>query len=108
MRAALLLLGDTFTELDLYMSVAGLSYAGDFRMGVGENPNKVSNIVMGNIPGFRALYHGGGVLRRIVGTDAEVLRNNPSVCSRARLSGAAVIMNLRVQHEALDMASNIV
>lgn len=41
-RTALLLLPSKFTEVDLYLTIAGLSYLGDPRMGVGENPKKVS------------------------------------------------------------------
>jgi translocator assembly and maintenance protein 41 len=41
MRAALLLLPDQFTDLELYMVIASLSYMGDPRMGIGENPKKV-------------------------------------------------------------------
>jgi translocator assembly and maintenance protein 41 len=41
-RTSLLLLPEKFQEVDLYMSVASLSYIGDPRMFVGENPNKVS------------------------------------------------------------------
>lgn len=37
-------------------AVAGLSYAGDFRMTYGENPYKVANIVNKNMPLFRELY----------------------------------------------------
>jgi translocator assembly and maintenance protein 41 len=43
-RTALLLLPDQFTEIDLFMAVASLSYVGDPRMIVGENPRKVRTI----------------------------------------------------------------
>lgn len=54
--AARLLLPEVFTEKQLYGAVAGLSYSGDVRMGIGENPRKVENIVNGSLEGFRTLY----------------------------------------------------
>lgn len=54
--AALLTLPEYFTEEELFLSIAGLSYAGDFRMVVGENKSKVQNIVGSNIQPFRDLY----------------------------------------------------
>ncbi len=58
LSAALLLLPERFTEGRLYETVAGLSYAGDFRMAIAEDPSKVRNIVRhGDSPlRFRALY----------------------------------------------------
>jgi len=53
---SLLLLPQSFTDLDLYTRIAGLSYRGDFRMRFGENPKKVVNIVTCNIPHFQKLY----------------------------------------------------
>lgn len=41
-RTSLLLLPEKFNEVDLYMTVASISYIGDPRMYVGENPKKVS------------------------------------------------------------------
>lgn len=58
LRTALLLLPESFTERDLFETVAGLSYRGDFRMAVGENPLKVKNIVAAQLPQFRKLYGG--------------------------------------------------
>lgn len=57
LRTALLLLPDRFTELELYNTIAGISYLGDPRMTLPtENPQKVSNIVGNNLPNFRRLY----------------------------------------------------
>ena len=56
-RTALLLLPDKFSELDLYSTIAGISYLGDPRMNLPtENPHKVSNIVRYQLPNFRRLY----------------------------------------------------
>ena len=54
--AALLTLPEYFTEEELFLSIAGLSFTGDFRMVVGENKGKVQNIVGSNIEPFRDLY----------------------------------------------------
>ncbi|KAI7777431.1 hypothetical protein LA080_003526 [Diaporthe eres] len=57
LRTALLLLPDRFTELELYNTIAGISYLGDPRMTLPtENPQKVGNIVGNNLPNFRRLY----------------------------------------------------
>lgn len=56
-RTALLLLGDEFTEHELYSTIAGISYMGDPRMSVGgDDPRKVDNIVSNQIANFRRLY----------------------------------------------------
>jgi translocator assembly and maintenance protein 41 len=56
-RTALLMLGPTFTERELYTAIAGISYLGDPRMSLNsENPNKVSNIVRNQTSNFRQLY----------------------------------------------------
>jgi hypothetical protein len=48
-----------FSDEKLFEIVASLSYAGDFRVGIAENPNKIRNIVFGgnNLDNFRELYH---------------------------------------------------
>lgn len=57
LRTALLLLPPTFTEVELYNTIASISYLGDLRMSLPtENPRKVSNIVGHNLPNFRRLY----------------------------------------------------
>lgn len=57
LRTALLLLPPTFTERQLYSSIAGISYLGDPRMSLRtENPQKVNNIVSHQMGNFRRLY----------------------------------------------------
>lgn len=47
----------TFDEFQFYKEIAGLSYLGDIRYQLGgENPNKVSNIVIKNFENFRRYY----------------------------------------------------
>lgn len=54
--AALLSLPARFTAAQLFTAVTALSYTGDWRMALGENPHKVRNIVAGSLPHFHALY----------------------------------------------------
>ena len=58
LAASVFLLPPNFSELDLYLQITSLSYEGDFRMGIAENPNKIENIVRGNnsLPRFQSLY----------------------------------------------------
>ena len=56
LRAALMMLPARFSAEALYLTIAGLSYTGDWRMVFGENPHKVRNIVAAQLPHFHALY----------------------------------------------------
>lgn len=56
LRTALLILPSKFTAYDLYLTIASLSYTGDWRMVFGENPHKVMNIVNPQLARFHALY----------------------------------------------------
>ena len=57
LRTALLLLPPSFTEQELYATIANISYMGDPRMAFPtEDPSKVANIVGHNITNFRRLY----------------------------------------------------
>ena len=56
LHASLLLLPETFTELELFTMITGLSYSGDFRMTFGEDKGKVLKIVTPNLEHFHTLY----------------------------------------------------
>ena len=56
LRTALLLLPPQFSQQELYEKITSLSYSGDPRMTVGENPDKVANIVSAQMEQFHTLY----------------------------------------------------
>lgn len=47
---------DSIDERDYYINLAGLSYIGDTRMGIAENPDKVKNIVDGRFDFYEVNY----------------------------------------------------
>ncbi|CAI7873340.1 unnamed protein product [Closterium sp. NIES-54] len=76
--AALLLFPQTFTEHELYEAICRISYTGDVRMALAEDPNKISRIVAGGFHHFRSLYRSSlqhfvnsGCLHCIPSTPAE-------------------------------------
>ncbi len=91
LRAALLLLPETFTDFQLFAAVASLSYRGDFRMAFGaENPRKVTNIVEGSLSHFHALYHPAllASMPSLVVTGADQTRCVALRCVETRRAGS--------------------
>lgn len=56
LQTACLLLPQKFSEVDLFLTIASLSYVGDPRMMIGENPKKVENLVLPVVPLYQDLY----------------------------------------------------
>lgn len=56
LHTALLLLPENFTLEELFIVITSLSYMGDLRMIVGENKNKIVNIVKPQVDRFTELY----------------------------------------------------
>ncbi|CAG9467090.1 unnamed protein product [Pedinophyceae sp. YPF-701] len=58
LAASLLTMPREFTERELLACAASLSYTGDVRMGIAEDPRKVERIVQGSYGQLRDAYHG--------------------------------------------------
>jgi translocator assembly and maintenance protein 41 len=56
LHVSLLLLPEKFKFEDLFLKITSLSYNGDFRMFIGENKDKIRNIVEPNYEHFHSLY----------------------------------------------------
>lgn len=56
LKVALILLGENFTEQELYETITWISYMWDSRKWYFENPQKVQNIVKWNFKEFQELY----------------------------------------------------
>ena len=82
LRVSLLSLPDQFFDEELFLHITNLSYAGDFRMIIGEHKNKVSNIVTPNITHFRKLYYPLLHSDESIDIDKNVIRQNCDVETR--------------------------
>ncbi|KAJ2780405.1 Mitochondrial translocator assembly and maintenance protein 41 [Coemansia javaensis] len=86
-RAALLMLPKNFSARDLFRTIAGLSFLGDFRMRIGgENPRKVDNIVDAQLPLFKARY--GSIVEGLPNLEyigADLLQQDMGPASRAAM-----------------------
>lgn len=94
-HTSLLLLPEQFTEEQFYMTVANLSYTGDFRMTVGENRDKVRNIVRPNVDRFRSLYESS------VSNEEHVYWNPSSGTMEQSLSAASTYHHLNLLPKSL-------
>jgi len=94
-HTSLLLLPEQFSEEDLYITVAGLSYTGDFRMTVGENRDKVHNIVRPNVQRFRSLYES------VVTNEEHLYWNQSSGTMEQSLSAASTYHHLNLLPKSL-------
>ena len=82
LRVSLLCLPGQFSDQDLFLHITNLSYAGDFRMIIGEHKNKVSNIVMPNIEHFRRLYYPLLHINESIDIDKNVIHQKCDVETR--------------------------
>ncbi|KAI1457980.1 mitochondrial matrix Mmp37 [Annulohypoxylon moriforme] len=89
LRTALLLLPPTFSEQELYATIAGISYLGDPRMAFPtENPKKVANIVNHNMLNFRRLY------APLVEALPNVDYNDPAVSNRDWITNTDSVLKI--------------
>jgi len=94
-HTSLLLLPEQFSEEDFYMTVASLSYTGDFRMTVGENRDKVHNIVRPNRERFRSLYQSA------LANEEHLYWNQSSGTMEQSLSAASTYHHLNLLPKSL-------
>ncbi len=71
-RVACLLAPEETTLSNLFRILCGLSYMGDTRMSVAENPNKVDNIVKGSLELLEELYLNGKDYIKISGKNVSI------------------------------------
>lgn len=92
LRTSLLLLPEVFTEQQLYKTIAGLSYIGDFRMIFGEDKNKIDNIVDGQKNRFVEIYQ--SIINSSAFKDFIVWRDSKNPKFIQDSSSSAILHNL--------------
>lgn len=102
LHAASLLLPHEFSSDELFMKIAGLSYSGDFRMTVGENPAKVRNIVSNNAAEFWRLYEPIWNASGVMEYDTNAARFRQDVSAEGR-SLACSNLPIAIQHQAIAL-----
>uniref|UniRef100_A0A672Q5Z6 Phosphatidate cytidylyltransferase, mitochondrial n=1 Tax=Sinocyclocheilus grahami TaxID=75366 RepID=A0A672Q5Z6_SINGR len=90
--ASFLMLPESFSEEDLFLQIAGLSYSGDFRMVIGEDKSKVSNIVKENMPHFRKLYN-------------SILQECPQVVYKPQQGISSIVKSSSITQSAKGIAT---
>lgn len=98
LRAAMLLLPETFSPIELYKKITGLSYMGDFRMMFGEDKYKVDRIVTSQIEQFDSLY------MQIIRRKESVHWNEGKKVFTQDLSPGALVKNLEGLPKAVRLS----
>ncbi|KAI1817442.1 mitochondrial matrix Mmp37 [Poronia punctata] len=102
LRTALLLLPPTFTEKELYSTIAGISYLGDPRMAFPtENPKKISNIVDHNMMNFRRLY------APLIESLPNVLFNDPACSKDDWITNTDAVLKLEQDMEPIKRGNMV-
>lgn len=88
LQAALLLLPDSFEISQLWETIVGLSYTGDFRMHIAEDKDKVKKIVQGCSDHINEVY------QPLLDEDARIVMNNGKILQD--VSGPAIFHRLNL------------
>mmetsp|Transcript_13887 Transcript_13887/g.15824 ORF Transcript_13887/g.15824 Transcript_13887/m.15824 type:complete len:309 (-) Transcript_13887:1394-2320(-) len=100
LNVSLFLLPETFSKFELFETIVGLSYTGDMRVGVAENPNKVQNIVRGSFDRLEKLYK--GVDPTLFDTGGDILHQDMSDIARSKLLDSLPLNYSRRSAQALE------
>ena len=90
---------------DIYVKLCGLSYLGDARMAIAENPRKVENIVEGSFDKLQEIYPLNEPFLNKVGEDAYLINHNMILRSIADLPEGllAYLDEMNTDYKDLDM-----